>query len=117
MLSKIWRTADGATVTLSPGFAVVVIGSNHRHAMSRRIPTRHEVLELPLDIGQQAARAKAEEMRPQPAIAEFFLHEDEPVECLLCRTDAAGRLEAHFVSSARTVFADHARHHQADGER
>ena len=75
------------------------------------------MFELTFDIGEQPTRAEAEEVRTKPPVTEFLLHEDEPVEGLLRRTDTAGGLESHFVTGARSEVANHARHHQTHGQR
>ena len=53
-----------------------------RVAVGRRVPAGHEVLELPLDVGEQRARAEAEQIRPEPAVAQLFLDQRQPVERL-----------------------------------
>src|SRR5882762_101467 len=82
-------------------------------AMGRRVAARHEVLELALDVGQQRTGPKPEQRRPEPAVAELFLHKDEPIERLLGSADATGRLEPDRRPGPQLVFTDHARHDDA----
>src|SRR5258708_18806747 len=63
------------------------------------------VLELPLDVGQHAAGAEAEHLRPQPGVAEFFLHQRPPFQRLFGRADTAGGLEARSHVGFLRVFA------------
>src|SRR2546430_11676536 len=74
------------------------------------------MLELTLDIGEQRGRAEPEQVVAQPAIAQLFLHQDEPVQGLLGLADAASRLEPDGVAGAFGVIADLTRHHDADRE-
>ena len=57
----------------SRGSAGPVIASAHRVAPRRRIGAGDVMFELPLDIGQQGRGAEAEQVGPQPAVAEFLL--------------------------------------------
>src|SRR5687768_12680868 len=104
MVSKISRT-------------VVISSSWHRHPVGRRVAARHEVLELPLDVGEQRTRAEPEEIGAQPPVAELILHQVQVLERRLRRADPAGGLEAHRVAGALVVFADHATHHEGEGQR
>ena len=85
--------------------------------MGSRIPTGHKMLQLALDIGQQRAGPEAEQVGTQPAVAQFVLHQRQPVERIPCGPDAARRLEAHQLAGALAILADGARHHQPDRER
>src|SRR5688572_19935071 len=105
MLSKISRTVAGALVG-----CVVAMRLDHGLAMSGGVPSGHVVFELPLDVGKQAARSKTEQAGAKPAIAQFFLHQDKPVQRLLGRTYAAGGFESDFVAVTRFKFANHACH-------
>src|SRR5439155_7675290 len=51
-------------------------------AARQSVPSRHEVLELTLDVGEQRRGTEPEQIGAQPALAQLFLHEDEPVERL-----------------------------------
>ena len=82
----------------------------------RRVTTRGKVFQLPLYIGEQAARADAEEVGAHPVGAKLFFHQDEPIESLLGRAYAARRLEAHLVTCPVEVFADGTYHDCADGQ-
>src|SRR5687767_13823081 len=90
-----------------------------RHWMSVRsgISPGHEMLELPLDIREERARAEAEEIGAQPAVAQLLLHQIEVLERLLRRADAAGRLESDRIAAPLVVLANHARHHEREGHR
>src|SRR5215204_276326 len=66
----------------------------HWHSVRRRVPARHEVLELPLDVSEQRAGAEAEQVGAEPAVAELLLHQIEVLQCRLGRADPTGRLEA-----------------------
>ena len=81
-----------------------------------RIAAGDEVLELPLDVGEQRARAEAEEVGREPAVAQLLLHEVEDSSAL-GGADAARGLEAHRVAGVLVVVADHAHHDEAEGER
>lgn len=74
------------------------------------------VVQLALDIGQQAAGADAEAAGRQPGSAQFLPHEDLPGEGLFGAADAAGGLEADDLAGAFVIAADGARHHQTDGQ-
>ena len=74
------------------------------------------VVELALDIGEQAAGADAEAGGVEPSGAELLTHEDLPDEHLLGAADAAGGLEADDLAGALVEGADGAGHHQADGQ-
>src|SRR3989442_10569941 len=54
--------------------SVTVVMSYHRVMEGRRVASGHEVLELALDIGEQRRRAESEQIGPQPAIPQLFLH-------------------------------------------
>merc|ERR1719313_2132244 len=47
------------------------------------ILTREVMLELPLHVRDERARAHPEEVRPRPLVAELLLHEREPGERIL----------------------------------
>src|SRR6266704_59408 len=94
-----------------------VVMSDHWMTVRRGVSPRHEVLELPLDVGEQPRSAEPEQVVTEPAIAQFLFHEDEPVEGLLGLADPARRLEPDRVAGALIVIADLTRHHHADGER
>src|SRR3989442_1707518 len=83
-----------------------VVMSYHRVVVRCRVAPRHEVLELALDVGEQRRRAEPEQIGPQPAVAQLFLHQDEPVERLFGLPDAARRLEPDGVAGALVVVAD-----------
>src|SRR5713101_1266302 len=93
-----------------------VVMSYHRVVVRRRVPPRHEVLELALDVGEQCRGAEPKQIGPQPAIAELFLHQDEPVERLFGLADPARRLEPDGVTGALVVVADLPRHDHAYGK-
>src|SRR5947207_15898555 len=57
--------------------------SYHRMVVRRRVPAGHEVLELTLDVGEERGGAEPEQGGSQPALAQLFLHQDQPVERLL----------------------------------
>src|SRR5438477_255203 len=89
---------------------------DHGVAMSRGVPACDKVLELSLDVGEQRRRAEAEQVVTQPAIAQLFLHEDEPVEGLLGLADPARGLEPDRLAGALGIITDLPRHHHADRE-
>src|SRR5207244_9950013 len=74
------------------------------------------MLELALDVREQRRRPEPEQIGSQPALAQLFLHEDEPVERLFRLADPARRLEADGASGALVIVADLPRHDHADGE-
>src|SRR2546426_1253946 len=69
-----------------------------------------------LDVGEQRRGTEPEQTGPQPALAQLFLHEDEPVERLFRLADPASRLEPDGVSGALVIVPDLSRHDHADGE-
>src|SRR5712691_2373803 len=93
-----------------------VVMSYHGMVMRRGIAPGHKVLELALDVGEQRRGTEPEQTGPQPALAQLFLHEDEPVERLFRLADPASRLEPDGVSGALVIVADLSRHDHADGE-
>src|SRR2546422_6594917 len=90
--------------------------SYHGMVVRRRVAPGHEMLELTLDVGQERRCAEPEQICPQPAGAELFLHQDEPVEGLFGLADPTRRLEPDGVSGALVVVADLPRHDHPDGE-
>src|SRR5580658_11078000 len=90
-----------------------MIASRHRVAMGGRIAPGRVVVELPLDVGQKAARADAEEVRLHPWRAELLPHQDEPGERVLGGAQAARRLEADVDADALAIIAERPYHHQA----
>src|SRR5256885_4377017 len=93
-----------------------VVMSYHGMVMRRGIAPGHKVLELALDVGEQRRGTEPEQTGPQPALAQLFLHEDEPVERLFRLADPARRLEPARASRALVIVADLSRHDHADGE-
>src|SRR5690348_16169468 len=89
----------------------------HWHAMAGRVSASHEMLELPLDVREESARADPEQIRPQPAVAELVLHEIHVLEHVLGAANTTCWFEANGVSCLLLVLADHPRHHQREGER
>src|SRR5437899_12927247 len=75
-----------------------------------------KVRELALDVGEQRRGTEPEQTGPQPAHAQLFLHEDEPVERLFRLADPARRLEPDGAPGALVIVADLSRHDHADGE-
>src|SRR5881296_954192 len=96
--------------------SVTVVMSYHGMVMRRRVAPGHEVLELALDVGEQRRGTEPEQTGPQPALAQLFLHKDEPVERLFRLADPARRLEPDGASGALVIVADLSRHDHADGE-
>src|SRR5437660_7782661 len=111
IVSKISETV--VTFPVSP-FPFPV--SYHGMTVRRGVSPRYEVLELPLDVGEQRRGAEPEQVVAQPAIAQLFFHQNEPVERLLRFSDPARRLEPDGVAGALMVIADLPRHHHADRE-
>src|SRR5881409_805432 len=91
-----------------------VVMSYHRVMVRRRITSGDEVLELALDVGEQARRADAEQVGGEPAIAQLFLHQDLPLQRGLGGPDPARRLEPYGVAGALVIIADHPGHHDTD---
>src|SRR3989442_15632111 len=91
-----------------------VVMSYHGMVVGRRVAPRHEVLELSLDVGEERRGTEPEQIGPQPAVPELFLHEDEPVQRLFGLADPTRRLEPDGVSRTLVVVADLPRHHHAD---
>src|SRR5438477_7909630 len=82
IVSKISETV--VTFPVSP-FPFPV--SYHGMTVRRGVPSCYEVLELSLDVGEQRRGAEPEQVATQPAIAQLFFHEDEPVQGLLGLAD------------------------------
>src|SRR5260221_12113029 len=75
------------------------------------------MLELAVDVGDESARAVAEEIVAQPAVAKLLLHEIEELERRLRGANPARGLEADRVAGSLEVLADHAAHDDAEGDR
>ena len=75
--------------------------------MCSRITSLDEVEDLPFDISQQSAGPDTEEMVVCPFIPELFLHQEEPGQHVLCRTDATRWLESHLDGGARMWRMSH----------
>src|SRR5579859_2627857 len=73
--------------------------------------------ELAFNIAQHGAGAETKEMRLEPGIAEFFLHEREPFDRLLRSLDAAGRFKTDSDAGFLGIFSNHAGHDETDGKR
>src|ERR1043166_4055315 len=86
-------------------------------AVCSAVPPGRMMLQLTLDVGEQAAGPEAEQLGPEPAIAQPLLDHREPVERLLGTADPTRRLEPHEIPGAVTVFANLPRHHDAEGQR
>ena len=95
---------------------VLDVPLTHRDVMGGGIAAGGMVMQLALDIGEQAAGADAEAAGSQPGSAELLPHEDLPGEGLFGAADAAGGLEADDLTGALVIAADGAGHHQADGQ-
>ena len=91
--------------------------SGDRMTIVCRVPSRCMVLKLPFDIRQHATDANAEQVRMEPRMTEFLLHQRQPFERLLRRPDAARRFEADCHAGLLRIFADRTGHHQANGKR
>src|SRR6266705_2210570 len=96
--------------------ATVELMSDHRVAVGGRVAAGHEVLELALDVGEQRARADTEQIVAQPAVAQLFLHQNQPIERGLGGANAARGFEPDDVAGAIEILADHPGHHQAHGQ-
>src|SRR5258708_30935359 len=66
-----------------------------RMTIIRRIPASNTVFQLPLNIVEQSAGAKAEEVRLHPRSSQLFLHHRQPLGRLLGSANPAPRLQAH----------------------
>ena len=65
---------------------------------------------------KQARGAETEEVRVEPRVAELFLDQNEIGERLFGLGDAARGLEADALAGALFELADHAHHHQRNGQ-
>ena len=81
------------------------------------VVTGDVVIQLPLQVRQQAGCADAEQIVCQPFVAEFFFHQRLPGHGLFGLADAACRFEADFVAGALQVFTDGTHHHETDFQR
>jgi hypothetical protein len=70
------------------------------------------MLQLPLDVAQKRGGAEAEQVRLQPAVAEFVLHHREVNERVLGLGDAAGGFVADLDAGAGFILADRPDHCQ-----
>src|SRR5579862_6600835 len=86
--------------------------SRDRMPVLRRISPRHVMLQLPLDVAQQPAGAKAEHLRSQPRRAQFLFNHRQPFDRLLGGTNSARWFEAHRHSRLLRILANRARHYQ-----
>lgn len=59
-------------------------------------PSRDRQTHLPLDVCKQRAGPYPEELRRQPLVPQFLLHQRQPRKGLLCSADASGRLKAYL---------------------
>src|ERR1700730_7622374 len=112
---KFFNDAHWFRLDSLPGNATSAL--RDRMAIFCRVSTRCMVGELPLDVSQHAADAKAEEIRMEPRVAKFLLHKRQPFERLLRRPDAARRFEADRRPGLLRILANGARHHQANRKR
>src|ERR1700748_2156010 len=85
----------------------------HRMARDRRVAAGDEMFELTFDVAEKGAGADAEEVCLQPFAPKLLFHQDQPVEGVLGRTYAAGRLEADFEAGQREIVADRPAHEDA----
>src|SRR5690606_19194741 len=90
--------------------------SRHRLAVSRSVPARDEMLDLPFDIRQERARAKPEKIGDQPRVAQLLLHEDEPRQRLFGVPDPPCRLETDAIPRQLEIIPDGPRHGQSHGQ-
>src|SRR5260370_16694842 len=72
------------------------------------------MLQLPLDVAQQAAGAEAKHFCPHPRQAKLLFDQRQPLNGLLRRADPACWLETDRHSGLLRVFADGTSHYQAD---
>ncbi len=80
--------------------------------MIGRVIAGHTVLQLAFDVGQQAGRADAKELRLQPFAAQFFCHHREVLQRRFGRRNSTGRLETHAKAVTLKVLANGTRHGQ-----
>src|SRR5215469_16496268 len=80
----------------------------------RRVSAGHVEFQLPLNITQHAACSETEQLFVQPAIAQLFLHQHQPLEGLLGSTNSSRRLETNGHAGFFCIFANRADHHQSD---
>src|SRR5260370_37142250 len=80
--------------------------SCHRMPILGGIAPGCMMLQLPLDVTQQAAGAEAEHFRPQPRRPQLLFDHRQPLDGLLPRANAARRLETDRHSGLRPIFAD-----------
>ena len=74
--------------------------------MIGRVIAGHIVLQLAFDVGQQAGRADAKELRLQPLAAKFLGHHGEVLQRRLGRRNTTGRLETEYFMKAFENGAD-----------
>src|SRR5262249_5149533 len=93
---------------VSKMLATVVAISDHRMPVGGAVAAGHEILELPLDVGEQGRRTEAEAVGVEPGNSQLFLHEDEPLERSLRAAYTPPRPEAPDAAGAARVLADNA---------
>src|SRR5690606_42025391 len=80
--------------------------SCHGMPPGRRVATGHVMLELALDVANERAGAKAEQVRLQPARPQLLLHQQHPFDRLLRAANSARRFEAYAMARALEVLPD-----------
>src|SRR5699024_8994428 len=85
-------------------------------ANAGRAATGNAMLELPLDVPQQARRAETEQLRPQPLVPQLLFDHDEPGNCFPGGTDPTCRLQSHLVAAALLVVPDRPGHGETHRE-
>ena len=95
---------------------------NNDYSIAKRSPLRHGhlvlgcvapsdvVIQLPLDVPQQAAGSDAEQVRLRPLVPKLLLHQGQPGEGVFGAADPSSRLETNLVPAwwrhSRFCFID-----------
>lgn len=67
-----------------------------RHLGERRVSLRYVMKQLTLDVAHESTGSNAKQVRLQPGVAQFLLHQELPEEAILRRSDATGWVEANL---------------------
>jgi len=74
------------------------------------------ILQLALDVGQQAGSPESEQLRLHPCAAKFFFHQDQPGNRVFGGAKSARWFESDLVSGSLAIVANGSRHDETDGQ-
>src|SRR3954467_3315606 len=91
-----------------------LVMSVHAHVVGAAVVAGAELLPLQEEVVEQAGGAEAEPVGGQPVGAGRLVDQDEVLDRVLRRPDAAGGLDADLPAGAGAEVADRLEHDQAD---